>query len=47
VLSLTSVALGIFVDIEPLSAGMLVDTSLESLEDASKDCLREKGFTEA
>jgi hypothetical protein len=35
------------VDNEPLSTGMLVATSLESLEQVSKECLREKGFEEA
>jgi hypothetical protein len=44
---LTSIALGMLVDNEPLSAGMLVATSLESLEQVSKECLREKGFEEA
>ena len=35
-----------FTSIDPLSAGTLVDASLESLKEASRECLREKGLEE-
>jgi len=41
-----SVVLGMFTSIDPLSAGTLVDASLESLKEASRECLREKGLEE-
>jgi hypothetical protein len=42
----TVVAPGMFTDIEPLSAGMLIDASLRSPKEASEDCLRENGLEE-
>ncbi len=44
--SFTSVAFGMFTDMELPSAGMLVDASLESLDEASMECFREKGLEE-
>jgi hypothetical protein len=35
-----------FTDMELPSAGMLVDASLESLDEASMECFREKGLEE-
>jgi hypothetical protein len=35
-----------FTNIDPLSAGTLVDASFESLKEASRECLREKGLEE-
>jgi len=35
-----------FTNIGPPSAGTLVDASLESLKEVSKECFREKGLEE-